>query len=118
MTTIRASCPECGDVQLRPSDLKVRVCVDDNAGAYCFACPFCGRSVAKPAERRIVDLLVSSGVKMEVWALPAELSESREGASINYDDLLDFHLLLEREGWFEELVGDSSETTNDGRSRG
>ena len=31
MTTIRASCPECGDVQLTPADRRVRVCVDDNA---------------------------------------------------------------------------------------
>jgi hypothetical protein len=104
VTTIRASCPECGDVQLTPKDLRVRVCVDDNAGSYCFECPFCGRSVSKPAERRIVDLLVSSGVQMEVWAMPAELAEVHSGAPINYDDLLDFHLTLKRDDWFHALV--------------
>jgi hypothetical protein len=91
-------------VQLTPADLRVRVCVDDNVGSYCFSCPFCGRSVSKPAERRIVDLLVSAGVEMEVWAMPAELAEVHTGPAINYDDLLDFHLTLKRDDWFSALV--------------
>jgi hypothetical protein len=104
VTTIRASCQDCGDVQLRPADLKVRVCADDNSGSYVFACPFCGHGVAKPAEARIVELLVSSGVELEVWRMPAELTESRHrGPVIGYDDLLDFHLLLCREDWFSQL---------------
>ena len=31
---------------------------------------------------------------MQVWRLPAELTESRVGAPLTPDDLLDFHLLL------------------------
>ena len=50
--------------------------------------------MAKDASRRIVDLLVSSGVRMEVWRLPAELAEPRVGPPLTPDDLLDFHLLL------------------------
>jgi len=51
-----------------------------------------------------VDLLVSSGVRMQVWRLPAELSEVRIGPPLKPDDLLDFHLLLQREGWFESVA--------------
>ena len=94
VTTIRANCPSCGDVQLTADDLTVRVCADDERGSYCFRCPDCQGAVAKEASRRIVDLLVSSGVRMQVWRLPAELSESRVGAPLTPDDLLDFHLLL------------------------
>ena len=79
VTTIRANCPSCGDVQLRAADLTVRVCSDDEQGSYCFQCPTCAQAVAKDASRRIVDLLVSSGVRMEVWRLPAELSELHTG---------------------------------------
>lgn len=103
MTTIRANCPSCGDVQLTADDLTVRVCADDERGSYCFRCPACQRAVAKEASRRIVDLLVSSGVRMQVWRLPAELGETRVGPPLTPDDLLDFHLLLQEDGWFGEV---------------
>jgi hypothetical protein len=103
VTTIRANCPSCGDVQLRANDLTVRVCSDDEQGSYCFQCPSCAQAVAKDASKRIVDLLVSSGVRMEVWRLPAELSEPRVGPPLSPDDLLDFHLLLGTEGWFDDV---------------
>jgi hypothetical protein len=61
-------------------------------------------AVTKGAEPRIVDLLVSSGVDLEVWRLPAELFEQRVGEPLTHDDLLEFHELLEGEGWFEELA--------------
>ena len=77
MTTIRATCPSCGDVRLKASDVVVRVCANDNKGSYCFRCPSCGLRVTKSADSRIVDLLASSGVKMDVWHLPAELWEAR-----------------------------------------
>ncbi|MFZ4585012.1 MAG: hypothetical protein ACOYNI_07255 [Acidimicrobiia bacterium] len=104
MTTIRANCPSCGDVQLKATDLVVRVCADDDRGSYCFRCPECQRAVAKDASRRIVDLLVSSGVRLQVWRRPAELAERRMGPPLTPDDLLDFHLLLRGDDWFDELV--------------
>ena len=103
MTTIRASCSTCGDVQLQPSDLLVRVCADDNQGSYCFNCPECGFGVAKDASPRIVELLVSTGVRMDVWRLPAELLEHKGGPRLTHDDLLDLHLLLQDENWFDQL---------------
>lgn len=104
MTTIRANCPSCGDVQLRATDLVVRVCSDDESGSYCFRCPACEKAVAKEASRRIIDLLVSSGVRMQVWRLPAELHEPHLGPTVTPDDLLDFHLLLRDDQWFDDLV--------------
>jgi hypothetical protein len=91
-------------VQLKASELTVRVCSDDERGSYCFRCPDCRRAVAKDASRRIVDLLVSSGVRMQVWRLPAELHEEHQGAAFVPDDLLDFHLLLQEDGWYERLA--------------
>jgi hypothetical protein len=40
---------------------------------------------------------------MEVGRLPAELAEPRLGPTLQPDDLLDFHLMLERDEWFSEL---------------
>lgn len=104
MATIRASCEKCGDVELPASAVSVRVCRDDNAGSYTFTCPECASLIAKPAEPRIVELLVVSGVRLVTWDLPAELNERDNNAKpIDHDDLLDFHSLLKRDDWFEDL---------------
>ncbi len=103
MTTIRASCPSCGDVDLTVGDVSVRVCSNDHRGSYTFRCPECQLAVSKPADANVVELLVASGVRMDVWELPAELWEPRVGEPISHDDLLDFHELLSDERWFERL---------------
>jgi len=104
VATIRASCPTCGDVELTSREVTVRVCAADNQGSYAFRCPACELAVSKPADSKIVDLLVSSGVRLAVWHLPAELNEYHDGPPISYDDLLEFHYAIQRDGWFERLV--------------
>ena len=104
MATIRASCPTCGDVELTTQDVRVLVCSTTNEGSYAFRCPACRMQVSKPAEGRIVDVLVSSGVRLSVWQLPAEMEEQHSGAAISYDDLLEFHYELQREDWFERVA--------------
>ncbi len=104
MATIRATCPQCGDVEMTTDDVEVRVCADDNTGTYLFQCPICAARVTKIAESHVVDLLAASGVKVTVWVLPAELEEERAGEPISHDDLLDFHdLLHEDNAWFTDL---------------
>ena len=66
MTTIRASCPSCGDVDLTVGDVSVRVCANDHSGSYTFRCPECELAVAKQADPTVVELLVSSGVEMDI----------------------------------------------------
>lgn len=103
VATIRASCPTCGDVELTSKDVTVLVCVTNNEGSYAFQCPRCRVAVSKNAEPKIVDLLVSSGVRMNVWQLPAELDEPRDGDAISYDDLLEFHFELQQEDWMDKV---------------
>ena len=105
MATIRASCIECGDVELTIADVQVRVCSDDNQGSYAFRCPTCSMAVVKQAEPRIVELLVASGVHLSTWCLPAELSEPRTGRPIDHDDLLDFHdQIADDQRWTQGLA--------------
>ena len=110
VATIRASCPTCGDVELTSRDVIVRVCAADNGGSYAFRCPVCELAVAKQADPKIVDLLVSSGVRLAVWQVPGEMYEAHEGAPITYDDLLEFHYAIQEDGWFERLVAAGSGT--------
>lgn len=108
-TVIKASCHDCGDVELGVTELSVRVCSEDTLSSYVFRCPTCQMSVAKPAERRIVDLLVASGVELIEWRLPAELFEPHRGEVISHDDLIDFHHLLQSDGWFDSVVALSAQ---------
>lgn len=105
MATIRASCEDCGDVELTTADVRVRVCINDNRGEYSFRCPTCAMTVVKAAEPRTIDLLVASGVAMDTWSLPAELEEIKAGRPITHDDLLEFHdKLHDNSSWNEALT--------------
>lgn len=109
MAVIRATCQDCGDVEMTTADVWVRICDDDNSGTYAFTCPSCATVVVKPAEPHVIDLLVASGVAWTTWRMPAELREPERagGRPITHDDLLEFHGLLASEDWFarlEELV--------------
>jgi hypothetical protein len=103
MATIRARCDRCGDIEMTTRDLTVRVCRDDGSGTYCFSCPRCRERGVRAAEPRVVELLVTSGVRLETWSLPAELHEVRTGPPITHDDLLDFHAILETDDWLETI---------------
>jgi hypothetical protein len=111
-TLIRATCSDCGDVELGTHDLVVRLCEDAEAGTYVFRCPECTTPVVRTADRPTIDLLVSSGCRLELWTTPAELKERRPvGAPLTHDDLIDFHRILEDPGWFGELIAaDQTET--------
>ena len=91
---IRASCPTCGDVELTTRDVRVLLCSTTYESSYAFQCPSCRVAVSKPAEARVVDVLLASGIALAVWHMPAELDEAKSGPPISYDDLLEFHFQL------------------------
>lgn len=107
MAVIRATCNDCGDIELAPREVQVRVCLDDQRASYSFRCPTCLHPVARQVESRLVELLASSGSPVSLWHLPAELEEVHWGPAISHDDLLDFHeLLTHDENWFESLLAE------------
>ncbi len=110
MTTIKATCPTCGEVGLTPQEVRLRV---DRSGGpdsfYAFTCPTCRSVVRKPANDRVIRLLVSGGVAVRGTdepeeALPRLPSPRRAGPAITRDDLLDFHNLLASPDWFDSLL--------------
>ena len=94
MTTITASCPTCGDVELTSADVTLMVCNQATLSYYTFGCPTCQDDVRKPADDHVVSLLMSGGVRAVVWEVPNEALETHEGPALSYDDLLDFALYL------------------------
>lgn len=95
MTTIKASCPGCGDVELTPQQVRLVVCSVKSWSYYAFTCPQCLEEIRKPAGRDVVALLISGGVVAEPWQVPAEALEEHDGPVLSYDDVLDFALWLE-----------------------
>ena len=57
MALIRATCSECGDVELRSRDLQVRICGDTGDGTYLFRCPVCRMTEVKHADDQVIDIL-------------------------------------------------------------
>ena len=96
MTTIKTSCPVCGDVELTPEQMRLVVCSRTDWSFYSFSCTTCQDEIRKPADDEVVTLLVSGGVMAEQWVIPAEALEEHHGAAITYDDVLDFALGLDR----------------------
>jgi predicted RNA-binding Zn-ribbon protein involved in translation (DUF1610 family) len=128
VTRIRASCPGCGEVDLRPDDVTLRVVrasdgLIGDGSSYRFSCPDCSELVTKPADERIAQLLSTGGVPIEdagVGALeggvPDELrpphpESPRGGPPLTPDDLLDLHLKLASGGWFDELASAATDPT-------
>ena len=89
MTTIKASCPTCGDVELTPAQVRLVVCSVAAWSFYAFTCTTCRDEVRKHASEDVVRLLTTGGV-------PAEVLEERTGPAIGWDEVLDFTLALER----------------------
>ena len=105
MTAVRARCPECGDVTLGIDDVTVRTGPDElRDGCYRFSCPVCLGTVTRDATARIVDLLLSAGAPHERFSWPRELDERPGGPPLTADDLIDLHVLLAQDTWFERLA--------------
>lgn len=103
MPIIKASCPECGDVEVAPGRVKIILCSSNGEASYTFRCPSCGFIVAKPVERRIVEVLVAAGVRLQFWRLPEELSEHHDGPPLDEHDAASLRDALETPGWVDFL---------------
>jgi hypothetical protein len=66
MTTIKTTCSWCGDVQLTPADLALELSPSQEEGSYRFVCPTCATVQRRPANARVVSVLLATGVSYEV----------------------------------------------------
>ena len=66
MTTIKTTCTRCGDIHLTPRDLALELSPDEDEGTYRFTCPTCAIEQRRPANARVVSVLLATGVTYEV----------------------------------------------------
>lgn len=115
MTKIRATCPDCGNVEFgvqrivvvgQPAEMAASYA--STTSVYRFNCPECDRPVHRSAERDIIDLLISVGVHVE---LPVLLNNETVDASVallpafTQSDVDLFRDALHSPGWYEMFLG-------------
>ncbi len=116
MTTIRTTCPRCGEVDMGPEAILLSVERGGSEGFYRFVCPECTGPVEKRADRKIVALLVSAGVDVSDGATAGvqgrleQLTEVvpdprfSDAPVFSVDDLIQFHFLLQDDEFCRRLV--------------
>jgi hypothetical protein len=98
---------------MSPEEISLEIAGDGERGQYAFTCPDCRADVTKPADRKVVALLLAAGVSTQ--DAPAEATEE-EGPSLpsedrnpvpgapafTLDDIIDLHFLLDDDAWLAE----------------
>jgi hypothetical protein len=101
MTTIRTTCPRCGEVDMSPESIMLSIRDSAGEGSYRFFCPTCMNTIEKPADRKVVALLLSAGVELDDEGSLDEdqghrvIEPHRPGPPLSVDDLITFHFLLQ-----------------------
>jgi hypothetical protein len=117
MTTIRTTCPKCGAVEMRIDAVLLSVREDFADGSYRFLCPGCLVTVEKPADQKIISLLLSVGVDVEGMGelefedeapeVETQLESRPAGDPFTIDDLITFHFLLKDDERLARALADS-----------
>ena len=98
MTTIRTTCQDCGEVELLPGELSLELTALSGTGCYRFECPSCGGQQRRPANHRVVSILLATGVGYEVVdevvVDPGHITEA---------EIADFAASLESDSWIDQL---------------
>src|SRR5437879_6817867 len=116
MVIIKTTCPSCGEIDLTAEKVQLRIALGGTGSSYAFDCPRCTDRIRKPADSRVVQLLISGGVAPEVLTETTEDAAERtprvatardahptrthvasrpSTPAIPYDHLLEFHTRLE-----------------------
>jgi hypothetical protein len=82
-------------VELTTSDIGLELSTGGATGSYRFECPFCGVVQRRPANQRVVSILLATGVAYEIVSTSGPITE---------DEISAFALALDQDGWFSELV--------------
>jgi len=94
MTMIRTTCALCGEVELIPGELRLELTTLSGTGSYLFACPSCGDEQRRPANHRVVSILLATGVAYEVVADPNPITEA---------EIARFTAALDSGEWVDQL---------------
>ena len=108
MSAIRTLCPYCiSPLDLEPMQvLLLPAPAAAETRSYAFHCGGCDRVTVAEATEADTALLVAAGVRIEPepsWRRQA--AAALHASPFTWDDLIEFHLLLDAGDWFARLTG-------------
>lgn len=113
MARFRVRCSDCGPVVVTSDGIEVITVpgrpLDRQHTRYAFTCTSCGVSSRRPVDGDTATKLILAGVPVRTPRPPAADDRPRhpedppDGPPITRDDILDLHLLLERDDWSSRL---------------
>ena len=115
MAMIWSACPRCGGLVLDAEQVEIvavpgRPMDREHGSRFQFTCPMCDRRVRRSLDEETAQALIRVGVQVRppnhpVFGRRPEPPDSRPpGPPLTPDDLLDLHLLLEEDDWFDRLL--------------
>lgn len=66
MTTIKTTCTRCGAIELIGTVVALELLPGSREGHYRFNCPTCAGSQRRPANARVVSVLLATGASVEI----------------------------------------------------
>lgn len=113
MADIRANCPSCGQVGMSAEAISLQIAGDGERGQYAFTCPDCSTDVTRPADPKVVAVLLAAGANTQgvpeeptAAAQPSLPAEDRnpcpDAPAFTLDDVIDLHFLLQDHAWLAE----------------
>jgi hypothetical protein len=109
----RANCDVCGEVVIRADESSLHVTGPQTSWRCTFHCPVCRRETLWPVPEGAGHLLVASGARVTIEPVPCAEYEPPPPAAdrappadrtLQLDDLIDFHVLLSGDDWFDQLL--------------
>jgi hypothetical protein len=66
MMTIKTTCTRCGAIELTGTELALELLPGSREGHYRFTCPTCSEPQRRPANARVVTVLLATGANVEI----------------------------------------------------
>ncbi len=105
MGVVEVTCPDCQDIRIKVSQIKVVTCLDltDHKEGV-FFCPICCKLATKLLDPHQAAQLKAMGAKEADWSLPVIRREERCGSPITEDDVVAFKRRLRSDEAIEEAL--------------
>ena len=97
MVRVKSRCCNCGEVTLSLDEIILVEHGDGEGTFYTFICEACGGAQAYAADGRFIDFMRMNGHEPVFLEHPIEGKQAQDAPPLTWDDLLDLHLMLERE---------------------
>lgn len=100
--SVTTTCSNCGSVPVDPSGINLHL-QDQPMSYFSCACPTCGDLLGGTVGTQVALGLAGRGATISEIPFSPELLERPRLGPIDPNELIEFHYMLEKDDWFNEL---------------